>query len=365
MMSSTFSVDTSDFSDLETTCALALSGVTKRYGTTAAVYDLDLFVGQGEVCALVGPSGCGKTTTLRLIAGFDAPDSGTVQIGDRLVVGERAFVAPEARHVGMVFQEYALFPHMTVAKNVAYGLKRKERDGVRVGEMLSLVGLSDCAERRPSELSGGQQQRVALARALAPCPDLLLLDEPFSNLDAALRNRVRQEVRKILKETGVTTLLVTHDQEEALSLADRVAVMNEGSVVQVGTPEEVYGTPKGAWVASFLGDANVLSGTAASDGLECEFGTVPIAAGFTGPADVLIRPESIALGALGASPSDSANVPGTVIDREFYGHDQIVTVKLPSGQAVKSRRLGFPAWHPGDRVHVWLDGPVTVLARDE
>ena len=259
----------------------------------------------------------------------------------------------------MVFQDYALFPHLDVAANVGYGLGRRP-DQARVAEVLELVGLGADGARPVHELSGGQQQRVALARALAPTPDLVLLDEPFSNLDASLRERLRGEVREILGRSGVPALFVTHDQEEALSLADRVAVMRDGALAQTGTPEEVYGQPADRWVADFLGDADVLPGTADDGYVECELGRFAVDPGFDGPADVVIRPESVAVGA-GPSPRGSEGREGVVVERTFYGHDQIVRVELESGVSVRSRRLGFPAWHPGDRVKVWIDGPVNIL----
>ncbi len=221
---------------------LVLAGLRKSYGDVLAVASVDLEVEAGSICALLGPSGCGKTTTLRLIAGLERPDAGKIAIGERTLNGDGAFVAPERRRIGMVFQDYALFPHLDVAGNVGYGLGRKPDRG-RVAEVLELVGLAGDAGRSVHELSGGQQQRVALARALAPTPELVLLDEPFSNLDASLRDRLRSEVRQILADAGVTALFVTHDQAEALSIADTVAVMNEGLIEQVGTPEEAYSRP--------------------------------------------------------------------------------------------------------------------------
>ena len=229
----------------ERSVALRCTGIAKRFGDTVVVDDLDLMAHTGEIVALLGPSGCGKTTTLRLIAGFEAQDSGTIEIGGRLVAGPSPGRGepPERRRVGMVFQDYALFPHLSVGKNVAFGLTRDQERNGQVEAALETVGLPDFAGRMPHELSGGQQQRVALARALAPGPDVILLDEPFSNLDAALRASVRAEVRQILSRAKATALLVTHDQEEALSLADRVAVMWDGHVVQSATPETLYHRP--------------------------------------------------------------------------------------------------------------------------
>jgi iron(III) transport system ATP-binding protein len=248
---------------------------------------------------------------------------------------------------------------MDVAGNVGYGLGRKPDPG-RVRETLELVGLAGSEKRPVHELSGGQQQRVALARALAPTPDLVLLDEPFSNLDASLRDRLRQEVSQILRTAGVTALFVTHDQEEAMSIAETVAVMRDGRVEQAGTPEAVYLRPRTRWMATFLGDMEVLPGNARDGRCRCELGSLPTGNDVAGDVDVLVRPESVAIGVSGPANAASAQV----ITRRFFGHDQLVGLQLASGQVVSSRRLGYPAWHPGDHVHVWIDGPVEVLPRE-
>jgi thiamine transport system ATP-binding protein len=248
---------------------LHLDGISKSFGDVTALRDVSLDVADGEFFTLVGPSGCGKTTTLRAIAGFERPDAGSVRFGDREMSG----VAPEDRDVGVVFQNYALFSHMTVGENVAYGLRFRETPGgksktERVAELLDLVDLSGFEDRDPDELSGGQQQRVALARALAPGPEVLLLDEPMSALDARLRQTLRTQVKRIQSELGITTVYVTHDQEEALAVSDRVAVMNDGRVEQVGRPEDVYRRPNTRFVAEFLGENNVFAGTVRDDGVE-------------------------------------------------------------------------------------------------
>jgi iron(III) transport system ATP-binding protein len=321
---------------------IRLERVSKRFGAVRAVGDATLEVGRAEFVALLGPSGCGKTTLLRLIAGFEAPDAGTVTIGDDLVAGG-AWVPPERRHVGMVFQDYALFPHLTVERNVGYGLARKERRE-RVPEALELVGLAEHGDRYPHQLSGGQQQRVALARALAPEPAVVLLDEPWSNIDPALRSSMRDELAAILRATGVTVLLVTHEQEEAFSLADRVALMRDGAIVQSGTPEEVYYGPSTRWAAEFVGAANVLPGTLADGLVETLVGRFPAPNGDRpGDVEVLVRPELLELA---VDPAGE----GQVVRREFRGHDVFYRVRLPDGTTVCSQRPSNESIPLGARV---------------
>jgi iron(III) transport system ATP-binding protein len=331
-----------------------LSSVGRSYGPVRAVKDLDLAVAKGEILALLGPSGCGKTTTLRLIAGFESPESGSVEVGGRTVAGPGTDVPPERRRVGMVFQDYALFPHLSVEQNVAYGLPNgKTRQG-RVEEVLALAHLDGLGDRMPHELSGGQQQRVALARALAPEPAVVLLDEPFSNLDASLRVRVRSEMREILRDAGATAVFVTHDQEEALSLADEVAVMMRGTVVQSAPPEELYHRPASREIAGFVGDANFIPGTVEDGHVRCELGTIPISGDGAGEVEVMIRPEALVLRAL---PNGGA----TVEDREFYGHDQLLVLRLDSGRTLRARLVGGPGFGRGERVAVDVWGAVPVF----
>jgi iron(III) transport system ATP-binding protein len=350
--------------------AIRVTGIHKSFDRTAAVADASLTVERGELVALLGPSGSGKTTLLRLIAGFEAPDAGSVEIAGRTVAGPGTWEEPDRRRVGMVFQDGALFPHLSVARNVGFGGPRAGR----VDECLALVGLSDRARSYPHELSGGERQRVALARALATEPDIVLLDEPFASLDAGLREALREEVAAILRTAGASALLVTHDQEEALSLADRIVVMRDGRVEQAGTPEHVYAHPRTRWTAEFLGAADVLPGTVRDGVIACELGTFPA----TGPelqgdVEVVVRPESVAIGAddgvdgadiadalHGAVPPDAAKA--RIIGRSYYGHDEIVRIELASGLRLRSRRTGPSPWRQGDDVRVWVSGPVSVLA---
>jgi iron(III) transport system ATP-binding protein len=341
--------------------ALRCRGVRKRFGDVWALDGVDLEVAPGTLTAVIGPSGCGKTTLLRTLAGFVEPDAGEIQVGGRQVAGPCRLVPARRRDIGMVFQDYALFPHMDVAGNVGYALGRRP-DRSRVAEMLDCVGLSGLGGRRPHELSGGQQQRVALARALVAHPAVVLLDEPFSNLDASLRAQVRAEVRAILHAQEVSALLVTHDQEEALSIADRIAVMRDGRVVQEGEPDRVYHHPADRWVAGFLGDIEVLAGTIDSGAVRTALGPVDadVAPGLAGAVEVLVRPEDIAMSG-GTQPAPGHAVDGRVIERKFFGHDQLVTASLPDGSTVRHRGWGAEHWRPGDAVRLWISGPATVV----
>ena len=342
--------------------AVRLTGVGRSYGPVAAARDVNLEVSRGEVLALLGPSGCGKTTTLRLIAGFEAPDKGTVEVGGRPVAGPGINVPPEKRRVGMVFQDYALFPHLTVAQNVAYGLPGAKRKG-RVEDVLDLAHLEGLGGRMPHELSGGQQQRVALARALAPGPEVVLLDEPFSNLDAALRTRVRAEMRDILTDAGATAIFVTHDQEEALSLADEVAVMLDGAVAQKAAPEVLYHEPASREVAEFVGEANFIPGTHENGRLSCALGEVPACGECTGSVEAMLRPEALRLRPLPNGELSGHEAEATVLAREFYGHDQLIKLRLDSGPVLCSRLGGGPGFRPGERVAVAVAGRAVVFPK--
>lgn len=322
----------------------------KSYGPIAALNQFDLALERGGLLALLGPSGCGKTTALRLTAGFERPDEGTVEIGGRLVAGPSTDVPPEKRRVGMVFQDHALFPHLTVAGNVAFGLPRGRKRKARTEAVLSLVGLTGLESRLPHELSGGQQQRVALARALAPEPEVLLLDEPFANLDAGLRAQVRSEVKQILRAAGTTALFVTHDQEEALFMGDQVAVMNAGRVAQVDTPEELFHAPRSRFAAEFLGLADFLPATATEDGLATEIGSAPslngVRAGSQG--EVMVRPDDVAI-----SPSPEGR--GRIVGGTFQGGHILYEVALPSGSKVHVLEPHTSAHPQGAAVEVRLE----------
>jgi len=314
--------------------AVRVSGLRRAFGSVVAVDGVDLEVHPGEMMSVLGPSGCGKTTVLRLIAGLDTPDAGTVEIGGRRVAGAGVAIPPERRRVGMVFQDFALFPHLSVRDNIGYGLRRDPDRGVRVGELLDLIDLADAAGRLPYELSGGMQQRVALARALAPRPDVVLLDEPFSNLDAALRTQLRGEVREILRAAGTASIFVTHDQDEALTLGDRMAVMVRGRVDQCAPPEVVYGEPATPFVATFVGIANLVHAECASSTGVTRFGRVrlvgPRAARAEGRALVVLRPEHLDILEAPDGPAD----PGAwrVLRRRFAGTEILYEVVAPDGE---------------------------------
>ena len=314
--------------------ALLLDRVTKRYGGVVAARSLTLEAAPGELLTLIGPSGCGKSTTLRLVAGLERPDEGTISIAGEVAAGRRDWQPPERRRVGMVFQDHALFPHLSVANNIAFGLDKLPRDRrkARVGEVLEMVRLGELASRYPHELSGGEQQRVALARALAPKPAVILLDEPFSSLDENLRAQVRSDTVAVLRETGTTAMLVTHDQTEALAVGDRVVVMRDGVIEQADTPERVFEAPATRFVASFMGEADFLPAHVHDALLTCEIGVVSTVPGWgscDADVDVVLRPHEVALT---LDRSSSARVVAV----EYHGAFVLHTVRLASGQILRS-----------------------------
>ena len=363
---------------------IEIAGLSKVFGAGASAFtalsDIDLTIAQGEFFTLLGPSGCGKTTLLRVIAGFEQPSDGSLRINAQEVAGK----GPNARPVNTVFQNYALFPHMSVAQNIGFGLKmlgraRSEIDAT-VDEMLALVQMAHLADRRPAQISGGQQQRVALARALAPQPRVLLLDEPLSALDLKLRKEMQSELKRLQTETGITFVFVTHDQEEALTMSDRIAVMSEGRILQTGTPEEIYNRPADRFVADFIGDTNFIEAVVEEASPSGAVVRLPGGArvpanlppdGSTGQGStvtVVIRPEHARIvGDTDAGPPDeAAALSGRVEKSVFFGTDTHVHLRLPDGTAFILRRqnsaAGTPPPDPGRDVSVALaTGPLQVL----
>jgi iron(III) transport system ATP-binding protein len=337
-----------------------VTGITKRFGAVEVLRGVDLVVPASSTTAVLGPSGCGKTTLLRVIAGFERPDEGTVMVGDRVLDDRRTNLPPERRRIGYVAQEGALFPHLRVADNVTFGLPwRAKGKKQRVAELLELVGLDPVYARRyPHQLSGGQQQRVALARALAPEPAVVLLDEPFSALDAGLRETTRRAVAAALRRRETTTILVTHDQSEALSMADQVAVMQAGRFTQVASPRDLYRSPVDEATAAFVGDAVILAAVVAAGRATTELGEIAVDDDtFDGAARVLLRPEQIEL-----RPVDAGGCVAKVTAVHFYGHEALATIELPSGQPIAARMAGAHAPAAGDVVALGIDGPAHLFA---
>ena len=342
--------------------SVELRNLTKRYGSLAVVDDISLTIEHGKLVCLLGPSGCGKTTTLRLLAGFVDPSAGEIRVGDRLISSPANTVPPERRNMSMIFQSYALWPHMTVAENIIYGLKLRKlpRDviGAKLDAILATTKLAALAERYPGELSGGQQQRVALARALIVEPETLLLDEPLSNLDANLREEMRFEVRRLHDTYRYTTVYVTHDQSEAMTTADVICVMNGGKIEQAGSPEEIYDRPRSEFVARFIGSSNVVKGKGLNGGrielagiaLQCS--GEPVVPG--APTAVSIRPHGITLTA--APPQNADNVlPATVVRQVFLGDSRDYMVELKDGTQL--RTVTAPADNIPHGSAVWLHLP--------
>ena len=317
--------------------------VSKSYGTEVVLSDFNLDVWNGSIVGILGISGSGKTTALRLLAGFDKPDSGIIEMRDKVISSKETFMPPEERNIGMVFQDYALFPHLNVEKNIAFGLSRDEIKSGRLEEVLSMCNLEIYRNKFPQELSGGQQQRVSLARALAPKPEVILLDEPFTSLDAHMARDLREEVVSLLRQTETTALIVTHDQEEALSVCDVVSVLENGSVIQSATPQEIYLNPVSQTVANSVGDPNILKGFSVDGRVETSLGTFVTA--YNGALDVSIRPECIEL---------LLDSEGSYVVKEctFYGHDQVISFQNSKGEVFRARSLPNTIYEAGDKVNI-------------
>ncbi|MEO6124254.1 MAG: ABC transporter ATP-binding protein [Ilumatobacteraceae bacterium] len=348
--------------------SIDIDGLSVRYGNESpVVIDVSLHVAAGSITALLGPSGCGKTTLLRSIAGLERPESGTIRLAGCEVSGPRVWVAPQQRNIGMVFQDPALFPHMTVAENIGFGLRHSsapERTA-RVHEMLELIELEAYSGRLPRTLSGGQQQRVALARSLAPSPGVLLLDEPFSALDAKLRTQLRTDVADIIRQIGVTAVFVTHDQDEAFVVGDSVGIMHQGALRQIGTPDEVYAQPCDPWVATFVGEANLLAGNAASGSVTTALGRLTLRnSTLRGDVVTLVRPETLVVGGGG--------VPAAVGRIDYFGQDTRVTLHLENNLTLIVRvrsadglRRGTPTTvrYGGGPAIAWATDPLDVVVQ--
>ena len=317
--------------------------VAKSYGSETVLSDFNLDVWNGSIVGILGISGSGKTTALRLLAGFDKPDSGIIEMRDKVISSKETFMPPEERNIGMVFQDYALFPHLNVEKNIAFGLSRDEIKSGRLQEVLSMCNLETYRNKFPQELSGGQQQRVSLARALAPKPEVILLDEPFTSLDAHMARDLREEVVSLLRQTETTALIVTHDQEEALSVCDVVSVLENGSVIQSATPQEIYLNPVSQTVANSVGDPNILKGFSVDGRVETSLGTFVTA--YDGALDVSIRPECIEL---------LLDSEGSYVVKEctFYGHDQVISFQNSKGEVFRARSLPNTIYEAGDKVNI-------------
>lgn len=351
------------------TSALEVRQLWKGYAGNEVLRGLNLDVPEGSLSAVLGLSGCGKTTLLRLIAGFESAQQGRVSLSGRVLDDERTHIAPERRDIGYVPQEGALFPHLDVQANVGFGLSRAERRGGTVGELLEMVGLSALAKRMPHELSGGEQQRAALARALARKPALLLLDEPFSSLDATLRGAVREEVSALVRRQGTTTVLVTHDQEEALSLADSVAVLRNGQIIQQGSPQDIYATPQDAGLANFLGEANLIEATLGDGRAQTALGTLQLRGHAAQEQTrrqgiVVIRPEQLTVR---ATNENEEGLQGIVERCRYYGHDALLSIRQSDASSpappLLARVGGEQALAVGTHVTVTAAGAVSAIEK--
>ena len=324
--------------------------VSKSYDEEQVLSDFNLDVWKGSITGILGSSGSGKTTALRLIAGFDRPDAGIIEMKNEVIVSDEVWLPPEKRNIGMVFQDYALFPHLTVEKNIAFGLGKNDLEQGRLKEVIDMCNLSGLINKFPQELSGGQQQRVALARALAPNPEVVLLDEPFTSLDAQMARELRDEVVELLKNTETTAIIVTHDQEEALSVCDVVSVLEKGKIIQSSTPQEIYLNPVSKTVANSVGDPNILKGFSIDGRVETSLGTFVSA--YEGALDVSIRPECIEL---------NLDSEGSYIVKEctFYGHDQVISFQNSKGEVFRARSLPNTIYEAGDKVNIEISEVTT------
>ena len=324
--------------------------VSKSYDEEQVLSDFNLDVWKGSITGILGSSGSGKTTALRLIAGFDRPDAGIIEMKNKVIVSDEVWLPPEKRNIGMVFQDYALFPHLTVEKNIAFGLGKNDLEKGRLKEVIDMCNLSGLINKFPQELSGGQQQRVALARALAPNPEVVLLDEPFTSLDAQMARVLRDEVVELLKNTETTAIIVTHDQEEALSVCDVVSVLEKGKIIQSSTPQEIYLNPVSKTVANSVGDPNILKGFSIDGRVETSLGTFVSA--YEGALDVSIRPECIEL---------NLDSEGSYIVKEctFYGHDQVISFQNSKGEVFRARSLPNTIYEAGDKVNIEISEVTT------
>ena len=324
--------------------------VSKFYDEEQVLSDFNLDVWKGSITGILGSSGSGKTTALRLIAGFDRPDAGIIEMKNEVIVSDEVWLPPERRNIGMVFQDYALFPHLTVEKNIAFGLGKNDLEQGRLKEVIDMCNLSGLINKFPQELSGGQQQRVALARALAPNPEVILLDEPFTSLNAQMARVLRDEVVELLKHTETTAIIVTHDQEEDLSVCDVVSVLEKGKIIQSSTPQEIYLNPVSKTVANSVGDPNILKGFSIDGRVETSLGTFVSA--YEGALDVSIRPECIEL---------NLDSEGSYIVKEctFYGHDQVISFQNSKGEVFRARSLPNTIYEAGDKVNIEISEVTT------
>lgn len=344
--------------------ALEVRSLVKHFHGTqqSAVNKISFELSNGETLALVGPSGCGKTTTLRMIAGLERPDSGIICLNDRVVASESVFIPPEKRGVGMVFQDHALFPHLTVSENIAFGLRGQSAAQIRqtIGDMLHLVGLIPLAKRYPHALSGGERQRVALARALAPQPVLVLMDEPFSSLDADLRLEMREHVRRILKSRQATVIFVTHDQDEALYMGDRLAVLQNGQIEQIGTPEEIFHESNTRFVSEFMGDSDLLKGKVTSAGILTEIGLLKqvVDLAVSTPVEIAIRADDVDFQRDGSGNS-------VIVERFFRGAFNLYRLRLDSGQTLHAFTDHTRILPVGTRVRAFISAEHSLIIFSE